>query len=98
MKVKIPNSIIKHLGNRYLIVGGVFFIWMLFFDTYSIITQLRYYLKIRELKNTTKFYNQEIAKTMDDQKELFSSQAKLEEYAREHYYMKRDDEDIYIVK
>ena len=35
---------------------------------------------------------------MEEQKiNLFSTNDRLEKYAREHYFFKKDDEDVYVI-
>ena len=43
------------------------------------------------------YYNNEINKVDDLKQELFSTDEKKEKFAREKYYMKKDNEDVFIV-
>lgn len=55
----------------------------------------------RELQETTgniSYLQEEIAAMEKEYQALTSDPAKLEQYAREHYLMKRDHEDLYIVE
>ena len=48
-------------------------------------------------KNNKEYYIKEIVKDQKDTKILKDS-SELEKFAREEYFMKRDDEEIYIIE
>ncbi|MCH1548004.1 MAG: septum formation initiator family protein [Flavobacteriaceae bacterium] len=93
MKFKIP-SIIK---NSYIIILTLFAIWMLFFDSNSTLVHIELNEKIEKLENEAKYYKAEIKK---DESELSKIQTDsgLEKYAREVLFMKKENEDIYIIE
>ena len=93
MKFKIP-SIFK---NIYVIILLLFAIWMFFFDSNSTLVHLELNEQINELKKETEYYKNEIKK---DKKELskIQSDSGLEKYAREELFMKRENEDIFIIE
>ena len=85
------------LYNRYIIVGGIFLIWMLFFDNYSYFEHRFLNQQINELNDNKKYYKSEIAKDSIKIKNLKNDNM-TEKYAREKYFMKKDSEDIYIIE
>ncbi len=92
MKIKIP-SIFK---NIYFIIFFLFIIWMLFFDSNSWLIHRELNAKIYKLEKQKDFYN----KGIDVDKEELSkikTDSGLEEYAREKLYMKKEDEEIFII-
>jgi cell division protein FtsB len=93
VKFKIP-SIIK---NSYIIILTLFAIWMLFFDSNSTLVHIELNEKIEKLENEAKYYKAEIKK---DESELSKIQTDsgLEKYAREVLFMKKENEDIYIIE
>ena len=93
MKVKI-TSILK---NRYIIILTLFTIWILFFDSNSTLVHIELNEKIENLENEAKYYKTEIKK---DESELskIETDSGLEKYAREELYMKKENEDIYIIE
>jgi cell division protein FtsB len=70
---------------------------MLFFDANSLLIHNELNNDINDLEDEKKFYLKEIEK---DNKELnkLSTDEGLEKFAREAYYMKRDNEEIYIIE
>jgi cell division protein FtsB len=93
VKFKI-TSILK---NRYIIILTLFTIWILFFDSNSTLVHIELNEKIENLENEAKYYKTEIKK---DESELSKIQTDsgLEKYAREELYMKKENEDIYIIE
>ena len=93
MKLKISS----YLKNTYVIIVLFFVIWMVFFDSNSTLVHLELNEQINDLKKETEYFKNEIKK---DNKELskIQSDSGLEKYAREELFMKRDNEDIFIIE
>lgn len=83
--------------NKYLIVFVVFVVFVTFFDEHNLIQRWKTDRKINELEKEADYYRQEIIKNKQKTTQLESSQENLEKFAREHYYMKNDNEDIFII-
>lgn len=92
-KIKVP-SVFK---NFYFNVTLVFILWMLFFDSNSIINQYRLKSKQTELIQQKEFYKRSIQEVEKDREELLTNPESLEKYAREKYFMKKPTEDVYIL-
>ena len=87
----------KILVNKYFYVSLGFVVWMLFFDQESIIVQYNLSKDISGLKQQEKFYTDEIQKNEASLNILTNDTASLEKYARETYFMKRENEDVFVV-
>ena len=84
--------------NKYLLSFIAFTVWMLFFDDRDFVTtHIRYPQELRQLKESKAYYQQQIATTGQELKQLKSNAATIEKYAREHFLMKRDNEDLFII-
>lgn len=85
------------VSNIYVLVLTVFVIWMLFFDTNSVLIHLELRKEIRKLEKQQEFLKTEIAR---DKKiiEKLSDPEELEKFAREEYYLKRKNEEIYLIE
>lgn len=86
------------IKNKYFVSITLFLIWMLFIDDYNMIFQWQKSRELAAIKEKKEYYEKEIQQVNQDRKDLFSSKANLEKYAREKYLMKRDDEDIFIIE
>lgn len=91
------RKVLKVIFNKYTITFVAFIVWMVFFDSDSILTRKLYHTKLTELKQERHFYLDEIRKDSTLTRQLLTDSLALEKYAREKYLMKRDKEDVYIV-
>lgn len=87
----------KFIGNKYIWVLLFFGAWMLFLDNYSYFDHRILDKQIDELEENKTYYQEEIKK---DEKQIknFHNPGRIEHYAREKYFMKKDSEDIYIIE
>ncbi len=83
--------------NKYVLIILVFIIWMFFLDTNSWFIHRELDQEIKELKDNKEYYKKEIVKDQKSIKTLKDSN-ELEKFAREEYFMKRDNEEIYIIE
>ena len=91
---KIPRI----LRNKYLIATILFVVFIVFFDDRDLVSNFRHTRELKDLEKSRQHYQDEIAKTKQELKQLRTNAALLEKYAREKYLMKRDNEDIFLVK
>jgi len=70
---------------------------MLFFDRNDISSQYHYRSNLSELQKEKEFYLEETEKVKKDLEELTTDPKKLQKFAREKYYMKKDNEDVYVI-
>ena len=89
-------TIIKN--NKYLVVFVVFLIWMLFLDANSWIIQRGLNKSIEKLEDRKEFYKNEISNDRKALDEINNDPEMLEKYARERFFMKKKNEDIFIIK
>ncbi|MDM1396191.1 FtsB family cell division protein [Myroides odoratimimus] len=85
------------LKNPFFLVGLLFVIWIIFFDSSSLLEQRVIDQEINKLEDNKKYFENEIAKDRQAIKGLKSGDA-TEKYARENYYMKRENEDVFIIE
>lgn len=86
------------LKNKYLLTFIAFAIWMIFFDRNDIFTQLDRKKELKEIEQSTRYYTTEIENSKKALNDLKTSAAALEKLAREKYFMKKDNEDVYIIE
>lgn len=91
------QPLLKVLKNKYVIVGGIALIWMLFVDQYDLISHLRMHKRIEKLEDEKAFYTSERDRIEKEKKLLTSDPEALERFAREELWMKKADEDLFIV-
>lgn len=87
----------KFISNKYIWVLLFFVSWMLFLDNYSYLDHRLLNKQIQELEGNKEYYKEEINQDSKSIKSL-KNPDQIEKYAREKYYMKRENEDIYIIE
>ena len=83
---------------KYPVTIIFFFVWMMFFDSNGVVFMYKQYRSLQDLNSQQEFLRTEIDDMKRQKEELFSTDEKLEKYAREHYYFKRDNEDIFVIE
>ena len=94
----IWNRLPNFFKNKYLLVSIVFLIWLIFFDHNNLINQWQTKSELDVLIEKRNFYNKEITEINQTKESLFSDAQKLEQFAREKYLMKKNNEDIFIIE
>ncbi len=98
LKLKtIWKNLKRPFKNIFLLIGVGFLIWMLFFDANSWLIHKELNDEIEQLEQKKTFYRDAIEQDQEEYKELQTEEG-LEEYGREHFYLKQPDEDIYIIE
>ena len=94
----IIKALPKPLRNKYLIFFILFIFWIIFLDDYSLINQNQMKSKVDDLKDQKEFYITEIKKDSTELSNLKNDSSKQEKFAREKFLMKKDDEDLFIIR
>lgn len=97
MKSPLFERIPGWIKNKYAITIVAFVVWVTFFDRNDLFSQYTYRQQLEKLEVDKSYYISEIEKNKKDMEELMSDPEHLEKYAREHYLMKRDNEDIFLI-
>jgi cell division protein FtsB len=95
--MKIMSGTFSLLKNKFLLASCFFLVWMLFFDArdWGLIRENKN--KLEDLQKSEKHLATEIKDTRKELALLKTSAQTIEKYAREKYYMKKDNEDLFIV-
>jgi len=97
MSIKRFAGVLKILRNKYISSVIVFVIWISFFDRNDLITQFDRKHELQKLETSKEFYEKEIATTKKDLMDLNNNPAVLEKFAREKFYLKKPNEEIFII-
>jgi cell division protein FtsB len=69
-----------------------------FISESNIFARFGYDAKIMELDGQIDFYKDKMAKDKQKLKELESDKDHIEKFGRENYFMKRENEDVFIIE
>ena len=81
--------------NKYVLTLLAFFIWMTFFDSHSIINQIKLNNAVSTLEKEKMNYEEALKQALKDREVIEND---LEKYAREKYLFHKENEDIIIFK
>lgn len=96
--IKYTMCRIKKVWFNFYFISILFFaLWMLFFDYQNLFVQYSLYKRWQKLQADAIEYSSQIEQIKQEKKELVSNLDFLEQIAREKYYMKRQNEDLYVI-
>jgi cell division protein DivIC len=88
-------KMLAHYKYAIVIVVGVAYVG--FIDDDSILQLIKYNLTAAELQDDIQIYNSRNEAATKELRELRTNPKSIEKIARERYFMKADDEDIYVL-
>lgn len=91
------NKWFRIASNKYLLVTLAFVFWMFFLDTNSWLIHHELNSEIDDLEKNKHYYQNEISKDKAIIEKLDDS-LELEKFARREYFMKRENEEIFIIE
>ena len=94
----IINLLPKPLRNKYLVLLLLFIFWIIFLDDYNLINQNKMKNNVDDLKEQKEFYISEIKSDSTELSKLKNDSEEQERFAREKFLMKKDNEDIFIIR
>jgi len=87
----------KYLWNKYFITIFLFLVWMIFFDQTSWLVIKDLNKEINKHEEELAYYKSEFQKNDGFYKKLMNNKDEKEKFARENYFMKKKNEEIYIL-
>ncbi|GGE97148.1 Septum formation initiator [Chishuiella changwenlii] len=98
-KKKIKDTrVFKFVWNRYFILTVAFLVWMFFFDQNSFFVHRELDKQIRLLENDEEYFQENLDRETEKLNQLNNNPAEIERIAREQHFLKKDDEDIFIIQ
>ena len=96
-KMKKFGFAINLLLNKYVLSVILFLIWISFFDRNDLFTQWERKQELKKLEQSASYYEKGIADTKKNLTDLNNNPAMLEKFARENFYLKRSNEQVFLV-
>lgn len=93
----MKSRLIKVITNKYFLAPAFLLVWIFFFDANNFFTQLESRKQLQKLRDERVYYQERIEEVRKNYKELSSNPQTMEKYARERYFMKKSNEEIYLV-
>ncbi len=93
----LQSRLYRILRNKYVLTLLVAGIWMLFLDKYSMDSQASMYQDLQKLEKDKAYYQAGVAETDYKIAQMKTDLQETERYARENYWLKKPNEDIFII-
>jgi cell division protein DivIC len=90
----IVQRLPKPLQNRYYLTLVLFLFFIVFVDRHDLWTQFRLQRALGRMEDDRVFYQQKIKEAREEADDFDYTK---EKFAREHYYMKQPNEDVFII-
>ncbi|MDY3338567.1 septum formation initiator family protein [Riemerella anatipestifer] len=87
----------RYILNKYVITIVAFFVWMTFFDNTSFLVIRDLNSEIKKYEEQLDYYKTEYEKNDAFYKKLMFNKGEKEKFARENYFMKKSNEEIFIL-
>ncbi len=87
----------RYILNKYFIAIFSFLVWMIFFDSTSFLVINEMNGEINKYEKQLEFYKSEYEKNDAFYKKLMNNKDEKEKFARENYFMKKPNEEIFIL-
>lgn len=99
IKPKTPalKFIQKYIFNKYFVTIFLFLVWMVFFDNTSFLVVNELNGEVNKYEDQLAYYKNEYKKNDDFYKKLMNDKSEKEKFARENYFMKKPNEEIFIL-
>lgn len=95
--MKLLTHLPAFLKNKYFISFAAFCVIMLFLDKNDVFTQLARRRELKENQQSKHYYTNELAALRKQAQAFRNGPAAAEKIAREKLFMKRDNEDLFII-
>jgi cell division protein DivIC len=97
MLKKLSGKTPTFLKNKYVFTALCGFLWVAFLDNNNLLSQISWHMELSQIQSEKAYYVTRIKEVKEDYKNLSSDMENLERFARERYFMKKPNEDIFII-
>lgn len=88
------NKLPVPLRNKYFITAVIFIGFMVFVDRHDVLTNFRLQKTVNKLELDKLFYKEQIEVAKQERLDM---EVNKERFARESYFMQRNNEDVFII-
>lgn len=93
---KIKGIALKIVKNKYLLATTIFLFIIIFVDNDNLRKRFANSMEIKRLNSEIEQYKEEYKEATRKLEDLERSREGIEKIARERYFMKKDNEDIFV--
>ncbi len=95
----MKNSFLAFIARYrfYVVSAAILLCWLSFFDRSNLIKQSQMQWELNRVNNEITHFEKELKKVQEEEKDVLGSEASMEKYAREKYFLKRDGETVFVL-
>ena len=90
--------IIRAVKSKYTLSTVIFLLWLTFFNEIDLIYIFQSRREVTALRTEVQRMKDDNARATEALHDLTTNTYSLEKFARENYYMKRENEEVYVLK
>ncbi len=94
----MKKKLLKYLKNKYILTPILFLVWVSFFNDIDLFFIMRSKSELRSMKDRIEFLQHENERTREAFHDISTNSESLEKFARETYFMKKPNEDVFVVR
>jgi cell division protein DivIC len=94
---KVWFAVLPILKNKYSLTVIIFLVWIVFFDQNNLIDRVQNLNEMHELEKDKLYFYAKIKEDSTRLEELKTDKGNLEKFAREQYFMKKTNEEIFVI-
>jgi cell division protein FtsB len=94
----VKKRVLKYLKNKYILASVVFVAWVTLFNDIDLLYIIECRMEVASLRREVRTLHEKNEKTKLILRDLTTNTQSMEKYARETYFMKRANEDVYVFK
>ncbi len=91
------TTLLNFLKNKYFLTLLAFILYIIIFSQNNLIERFSAIHELNKLQTQKEYYLKIIKENTEKIKELRTDKANLEKFAREEYFMKKTNEDIFVI-
>jgi cell division protein FtsB len=94
----MKKGLLRAVKNKYTLSTVVFLLWLTFFNEIDLIYIFKSRREVSDLRAEVQRMKDDNLKATEALHDLTTNTYSLEKFARENYYMKRENEEVYVFK
>lgn len=94
----MKKRVLKYLKNKYILASLVFVAWVTLFNDIDLLYIIECRMEVSSLRREVRSLHEKNEKTKLILSDLTVNKESMEKFARETYFMKRENEDVYVFK
>jgi cell division protein FtsB len=94
----VKKKLVHFIRNKYALATVIFVFWIMFVNDIDVFYMIRSRLELRALTEEVEAMKRKNIEARQSLHDLSTNLATLERFARERYYMKRDNEEVFVFK